>query len=177
MASLRTRSRKDGSTYYAVLYRSGGKQTSTSFEDLGTAQKFQGLVDHVGPLKALGSVGADPALSTMTVEQWVHHHIEHRTGLAKSTLADYRSYLKHDIAPSLGPIPLKALTREDVAKWMQAMSDAGKSDAIQPTDIDRDAGTVRINWSWKHGAGGYTIGTPKTTRSRRTINVRAAILD
>ena len=33
MASLRTRSRKDGTVYYAVLYRDSGKQTSTSFED------------------------------------------------------------------------------------------------------------------------------------------------
>jgi hypothetical protein len=42
MASLRTRSRKDGTTYHAVLYRHGGKQTSTSFEDLKTAEKILG---------------------------------------------------------------------------------------------------------------------------------------
>ncbi|HEY6575769.1 MAG TPA: hypothetical protein VI029_12735, partial [Mycobacterium sp.] len=32
MASLRTRTRKDGTEYYAVLYRLRGKQTSTSFD-------------------------------------------------------------------------------------------------------------------------------------------------
>ncbi|KQH77215.1 integrase [Mycobacterium gordonae] len=127
MASLRTRSRKDKSTYYAVLYRHGGKQTSTSFEDFETAEKFMGLVDRVGPMKALSSIGSDPALSTMTVGEWVERYIDHRTGLAKSTLADYRSYLKNDIAPTLGPIPLSALTREDVAKWCQAMADGGSS--------------------------------------------------
>jgi integrase len=127
MASLRTRNRKDGTTYHAVLYRHGDKQTSTSFEDLETAERFQGLVDRVGPVKALASVGSDPALSTMTVGEWVEHYIEHRTGLAKSTLADYRSYAKHDINPTLGPIPLSSLTREDVAKWTQAMAEAGKS--------------------------------------------------
>ena len=37
MASLRTRTRKDGTPYYAVLYRSVGKQASTSFGDLATA--------------------------------------------------------------------------------------------------------------------------------------------
>ena len=37
MASLRTRNRKDGTTYHAVLYRHGGKQTSTSFEDVDAA--------------------------------------------------------------------------------------------------------------------------------------------
>jgi hypothetical protein len=113
--------------YYAVLYRHAGKQTSTSFEDLETAEKFMGLVDRVGPVKALAAVGSDPALPTMTVCEWVQHFIDHRTGLAKSTLADYRSYLKNDIAKALGPIPLAAQTPDDVAKWTQDMADAGRS--------------------------------------------------
>jgi hypothetical protein len=69
MASLRTRSRKDGSVYHSVLYRLDGRQASTSFEDVASATKFRDLVDIVGPLKALKSVGADPSLSTLTVEQ------------------------------------------------------------------------------------------------------------
>ena len=119
--------RKSGTAYVQVLYRLNGKQTSTSFEDAASAAKFRDLVDAIGPVKALATVAADPALSTMTVEQWVAHYIEHRTGLAKSTLADYRSYAKHDINPTLGPIPLKALSRDDVAKWTLAMAAAGKS--------------------------------------------------
>ena len=59
IASLRTRSRKDGTTYDAVVYRHDGRQTSTSFEDLTTATAFKDLVDVVGPAKALASVGAD----------------------------------------------------------------------------------------------------------------------
>jgi len=60
----------------------------------------------------------------MTVEQWVAHYIEHRTALAKSTLADYHSDAKRDINPTLGPIPLKALSRDDCrhtcASWLIA---------------------------------------------------------
>jgi len=41
MASLRPCTRKDGSTFVQVLYRLGGKQTSTSFEDLVAATKFK----------------------------------------------------------------------------------------------------------------------------------------
>jgi hypothetical protein len=59
IASLRTRSRKDGTTYPAVPYRHDGRHTSTSFEDLTTATTFKDLVDVVGPAKALASVGAD----------------------------------------------------------------------------------------------------------------------
>ena len=80
-----------------------------------------------GPRRLWASVGADPALSTMTVQQWLAHHIDHLTGLAKSTLADYRAYARNDINPVLGPIPLTALSSDDISKWMQAMADAGKS--------------------------------------------------
>ncbi|MGO9506709.1 MAG: hypothetical protein ACLPXZ_04985 [Mycobacterium sp.] len=33
-----------------------------------------------------------------------------------------RSYLKNDIGPVLGELPLAGLTRDDIAQWMQAMS-------------------------------------------------------
>lgn len=121
MASLRTRTRKDGSAYHAVLYRFAGKQTSTSFHDYPSATKFRDLVSTLGPAKALQAIGVDPALVTITVEQWLAHYIEHRT-LERSTRAEYRSYLKNDIALSIGSIPLTALTSDDVARWVQAMS-------------------------------------------------------
>jgi hypothetical protein len=46
--------RMDGSTYVQVLYRLDGKQSSTSFEDLASAKKFQKMVDSFGvkPLRA-----------------------------------------------------------------------------------------------------------------------------
>jgi CHASE1-domain containing sensor protein len=48
MASLRPGTRGDGSTYVQVLYRLDGKQSSTSFEDLASAKKFQKVVDKFG---------------------------------------------------------------------------------------------------------------------------------
>jgi integrase len=36
---------------------------------------------------------------------------------------------------------------------------------------------VRIRQSWKQGTGGYRLGTTKTTKSRRTINVSTSTLD
>lgn len=127
MASLRPRTRTNGTTYFSVLYRYEGKQNSTSFEDLVTAEKFRDLVNRVGAAKALASLEPDPALSTTTVAESVQHHIDHRTGLAKSTLADYRSYLRNDIAETIGALPLTALSRDDVARWIQAMTARGSS--------------------------------------------------
>jgi hypothetical protein len=102
MASLRSGTRRDGSTYVQVLYRLGGRQSSTSFEDLASATKFQKLVEKFGPAKALETLGTDPDFSAMTVFEWIEHHIEHLTGLRKSTAYDYRSYLKNDIREPLG---------------------------------------------------------------------------
>jgi integrase len=127
MASLRTRNRTDGSAYYAVLYRLDGKQTSTSFQDIASAKKFQKLVDKFGPAKAVETLGTDPAFSVVSVAEWIEHHISHLTGLRKSTLYDYRTYLKNDIAQPLGDLPLTALSRDDIARWMQDLSGKGAS--------------------------------------------------
>jgi hypothetical protein len=60
------------------------------------------LVDRFGPTKALEAIGSDPDLATMTVGEWLDHHIAHLTGLWKSTLYDYTSYAQNDIVPVLG---------------------------------------------------------------------------
>ncbi|WP_094286065.1 tyrosine-type recombinase/integrase [Mycobacterium lehmannii] len=127
MASLRKMTRKDGTSYVQVLYRLDGKQTSTSFEDLQSAAKFKNLADRFGPAKALEVIGADPDMTAMTVGEWLEHHIEHLTGVRKSTLYDYRSYAQKDIGPALGDLALTALSRDDVSKWMQALVDNGAS--------------------------------------------------
>jgi hypothetical protein len=75
--------RRDGSTYMQVLYRLDGKQSSTSFEDLASAKKFQKLVDQFGPAKALAALGADPEFSATSVHDWIEHHINHLTRAAQ----------------------------------------------------------------------------------------------
>jgi len=127
MASLRRGTRRDGSTYVQVLYRLNGKQSSTSFEDLASATKFQTLVDKYGAGKALETLGTDTEFSAITVGEWIEHHIDHLTGLTKSSLYDYRSYLKNDIDQALGDLPLTSLSRDDIARWMQGLSEKGAS--------------------------------------------------
>ena len=53
----------------------------------------------------------------------------------------------------------------------------GEAAALKPSDVDRKAGTVKIRRAWKYNSDGYQIGDPKTRRSKRTINVPAAVLD
>ncbi len=110
MASMRPRTRKDGSTFWEVLFRHDGRQRSLSFETADHAGKFKELVGLVGPGKALAAYDLAPAPraangSSVTVAEWVEHHIEHLIGCEQKTIDEYRRFLKRDIAPGLGPNP------------------------------------------------------------------------
>lgn len=261
MASLRARTRKNGTEYYAVLYRLQGKQTSTSFDDFESASRFCDLASKFGVENALSTLKVDTTLATLTVEEWLNHHIEHLTGVDPNTIEKYRAYVRNDIADPLGSIPLAALTREHVAQWIKAMAkpDAngwrpsaktitnkhgflagalnaavsanhipanpctgmgmpknddpreaifltreqfallrstvtspwqpmveflvasgarwGEAAALRPVDVNREDGTVRISQSWKQGSGGYRLGSTKTKKGMRTINVPKSVLD
>lgn len=125
MASIRTRTRKDGTSYTSVLYRSDGQQRSTSFDDHAAALRFRDLVDQVGPDKAREIIGAEDAhASERTLTQWVQHHIDHLTGIEEGTRDRYKAYLKNDITPTIGALPLSAVTETAIARWVQGMDGA-----------------------------------------------------
>ena len=262
MASLRTRKRKDGTEFHAVLYRLGGKQTSTSFDDFALASKFCDLANKHGIDNALAALKADTAApGSFTVESWLLHHIEHLPGVDRNTASKYKAYTVNDFGPAFGDIPLTALTTDHVVRWINqarepdedgkrssaktvankhgfiagALNSAvarghipanpcvgiklprddeahealfltreqfahlqsavteywrplveflvasgcrwGEAVALKPSDVDREEGTVRVSRSWKYGSGGYRLGATKTAKSRRTINIPAAVLD
>ena len=110
-----------------MIYRHDGWQSSLSFDDHESAVRMRDLINRLGAAKALEVAKVDHASSTrsMTVAEWLTHHRDHPTGLEKSTLYDYRNFVRKDIAPMLGTIPLAALTHEDIATWVQGMADSG----------------------------------------------------
>jgi integrase len=121
MASLRTRKRKDGTEYYAVLYRLNGTQTSTSFNEFAPASRFCELATKFGPDNALATL-QEASPTSQTVGEWIEHYIDHLTGVEPETLKKYRAYLHNDVGPALGCIPLVALRRDHVAKWINTMA-------------------------------------------------------
>lgn len=260
MASLRTRTRTDGTEAYTLLYRRNGKQSSLTFHDFASASRYCDLFNKFGTENALEALAAEITMTSMTVGQWVERHIDHLTGVDLNTVAKYRAYLRNDVAPAFGELPLAALTRDHIARWINSMQEpdehgwtpkaktiknkhgflAGalkaavpehiaanpcdgirlprddeahemmfltrgefghllacvtepwrplveflvasgarwsEATALRPGDVDRKAGTVRITRAWKQGPGGYRLGPPKTSKSRRTINVAEAVLD
>jgi integrase len=258
MATLRVRKRKDGSVYTSVLYRIDGKQSSVSFDLYDEAVWLRDLINRIGPAAALEIAYRRAGVSsTLTVAEWITHHVDHLTGTTARTRDDYRAILRNDIEPaSIGALPLDALTADDVARWVNKMHADGASGktihnkhgflagalnaavaagkipsnpcdgrrlprtdeqemvfltreqfaklrdsftehwrplveflvtsgcrwgeavALQPGDVNRDESTVRIWRAWRYRPGeGYTLGAPKTRKSKRTINVAPAVLD
>ena len=95
----------------------------------------------------------DTALSTLTVEQWLDRHIDHLTGVDQTTVAKYRAYVRNDLGPVFGDLPLTALTTEHVADWINSMREPD-SDGWMPR-----AKTIAN----KHGflAGALNAAVPK----------------
>ncbi|GAS86721.1 tyrosine-type recombinase/integrase [Mycolicibacterium brisbanense] len=134
MASVRPRKRKDGTPYWAVLYRHNGKQTSTSFPNEEQAGRFCKLVDAVGPDKAREAAGlvTEQPMSGLTVTEYLEQHIDSLSGVERRTITDYRRYLRNDISPVFGALPLGKLTRVDVAAWVNTMhADGAKAGTMQ----------------------------------------------
>lgn len=128
VASVRPRQRKNGSIYWQVRFRCGGQETSESLNSESDAADFADLVDKVGGVRAREMHNlAQRTRSPMTVEKWVKHHINHLSGIDKRTGDDYRRILRNDIASAIGTIPIDQLTRDDIARWITAMADAGSS--------------------------------------------------
>ncbi|MBM4509397.1 hypothetical protein GS421_08180 [Rhodococcus hoagii] len=128
MASIRVRTRKDGTVYYSVLYRHNGKQTSATYYTPDDAERVKALIEQVGPTKALEIMGATERVSgEQTVTQWISHHIDHLTGIEEATRSRYRRYLELDIDPVMGALPLSAVTETTVAQFIQALTDAKAS--------------------------------------------------
>jgi integrase len=76
---------------------------------------------------------------------------------------------------------LKAATTEYWQPMVEFLAASGcrfgEASALRPGDVDRKHHTVRIVRAWKYHSGGYELGTPKTKRSVRTIDVPASVLD
>jgi hypothetical protein len=70
-ASLRSRARKDGSTYDQILYRLDGKQTAASFEDMASEAKVQRLARKFGPEKAREAIRADAVATRQRRSQFL----------------------------------------------------------------------------------------------------------
>lgn len=124
-ASIRPRTRADGSISYTVLTHLDGRQFPVTFREPVPAEAFRVLVKSVGVHRALEvngyGVRTDEPAPAMTVAQWCRRHIDHLTGVEQFTIDKYNTYLRDDITSTIGDIPLTKLTGEDIAQWVKGL--------------------------------------------------------
>ena len=133
MASVRKRPRANGSIAYVVTWRHNGTQSTVTFDDEFSADQFCSAVNVRGCESAMKEYGILPSAQAVkravgpTVAEWVSTYIDNLTGVTKSTIYDYRAYLRNDIEPAIGGIPVTLLAQADIAGWVKAMTAAKSS--------------------------------------------------
>lgn len=129
-ATIRTRPKKDGTTSHDVRFRQDGQSRSLSFTDYTSADKWAKIVRAVGPEEALKLLRLKTLPGTPTLDEYAEIYINSKSGIEPKTLEHYRMYMRLHITPSLGHLPLDAISKEMIAGWVNAQAargDAGKS--------------------------------------------------
>lgn len=130
MAWIRPRSRRDGTVYFSVYWREegrNGKQQCISWDDYADAEHCKQLIEQVGPEKAREIMRIVQApRQAITVGQYLNKHIDSLTGVEPGTITRYRAYVRNDF-DDIADIPLTALTRDDVATWINEAVAEGAS--------------------------------------------------
>lgn len=120
-----------------MLYVINGRQTSVTFDSEADATKFKMLVDTVGAERAMAAWGipdtpkaAKPA--GPTVADWCASYVAQMTGVSQKHLDDSSRYVRLDIRPFWGDLPLSELRAEDIAAWVKHLEARGnKSKTIK----------------------------------------------
>ena len=104
------------------MFRLDGRQRSETFRDAAAAVEFAALVDRIGATAAVAirdaRSGPRAGRPVITLAEWFIHHLEHATSLTPGTLAEYRRVAERTWLPTLGPLPIELVSRDDVARWV-----------------------------------------------------------
>jgi integrase len=127
VASIHAQKNSTGNTY-RVLWRDDGRQRSLTFENLPSAERFKTLLADHGPDEALRVIELDEVGKHVpTVTEWLYTHIDTLTGVQPATLARYRTYVRRDIDPVFGSMPVSAVTETTIARWIKQLGGSGKT--------------------------------------------------
>jgi integrase len=111
-----------------VLWRSDGRQRSLTVENLPSAERFKTLLEDHGPDEALRVIElVEIGRHVPTVTEWPYTHVENLTGVQPAILARYRTYVRRDIDPIFGSMPVSAVTETTIARWIKQLGGSGKT--------------------------------------------------
>lgn len=127
MASVTARrSSSSGTVSWRVQFRMGTppKMKQETFPTEKAAREFGAHVDRVGPEAAIATLharqGRDVGVPTLAefVDTYLDPDSGLLTGIEKGTRAGYRSAADRSFLKILGPLPIDAITKADVGRWV-----------------------------------------------------------
>ncbi len=124
MASIRERVSTAGESRWAVLYRHGQRQASTTFPTEKEAVSFKALVDSFGVDRALKLIESDGQdIGNLTVGQLAEKFLEAKAKqVTARTDEQYRRDFANWIEPWFGHRAAELIDEADVQKWVDHMA-------------------------------------------------------
>jgi integrase len=125
-ASVRVRTTPRGEFRWQLRYRVDGRPGSRTFTTEEAATRWLAVFRAAGPEEGLALLDAaeagEPPLCDLTVGEVVARYVETASGITEGTRGSYRQEAARDILPTLGALPLVALTRDSVRKWINNLA-------------------------------------------------------
>jgi integrase len=118
-ASIHRRERANGTLAYRVMFRIDGKQVGETFDTLPAAETFREWVARFGGREAreLRQQRTEHRGVTTLAEIFADF-LEHSPGITDGTRAEYRRVAARSWLPTLGELPVTAIDRNTVARWI-----------------------------------------------------------
>jgi integrase len=123
VASIGKRLTAAGEERFRVQDRVNGRQQQKTFEHFEGAQWFHGLVEKFGWEHAVTVLDArNQDSSSPTLRQWVEKYLDSSsgmlTGVEEGTRDDYKRAAERSFLQVLGDMPVDAITKADVGRWV-----------------------------------------------------------
>jgi integrase len=176
-----------GRTAYLLTWRLHGRQSSQSFDDLRTAQRWRDVLVAAGP--AVGVPMMDAALTAPTgmptVRDVIAGHIDTLPGVTTGTRNDYLRDAVNNLYPHFGDHLVSAVSRAMVARWVGDLADGrtaggGVRSKLSGKTIRNQhallvaalAGAVRDGWIEENPATGVRL--PRSIRTKDPLFMASA---
>lgn len=123
MASLGTRTLANGEVRFRVQQRVNGRMQQKTFTRIEGAKQFKALAERLTWEHAVSVLEARTRDSTMpTLRDWVSQYLDSDsgmlTGVEEGTRDDYKRAAQRSFLQVLGDMPVDAITKADVGRWV-----------------------------------------------------------
>lgn len=100
------------------------RQRSRSFDEQRDADRWAAIVRAQGITEALRRLAEDADRERIiTLDEWLTHHLENNLVVKPGTRVEYERLARRTWQPQLGPLPIHAVTRDSIVRWVRWASE------------------------------------------------------